>query len=105
MSLCLPNSKGKRYLINLFDTPGQVNFFDEVCVWMRACDGVILVVDVVEGMTMYLEKLIRYAIEENLKIIVLLNKLDRLVLELKLPPSDAYLKLKHTLEEINTIIV
>ena len=72
---------------------------------MRACDGVVLVVDVVEFMTMYLEKLIRYAIEENLKIIVLLNKLDRLVLELKLPPSDAYLKLKHTLEEINTIIV
>ena len=55
---------------------------------MRACDGVVLVVDVVEFMTMYLEKLIRYAIEENLKIIVLLNKLDRLVLGLKLPPSD-----------------
>ena len=72
---------------------------------MRACDGVVLFVDLVEFMTMYLEKLIRYAIEENLKIIVLLNKLDRLVLELKLPPSDAYLKLKHTLEEINTIIV
>jgi len=105
MSLYLPNSKGKRYLINLFDTPGQVNFFDEVCVWMRACDGVILVVDVVEGMTIYLEKLIRYAIKENLKIIVLLNKLYRLVLELKLPPSDACIKLKHTTEEINTIIV
>lgn len=33
-----------------------------------------------------------------------INKLDRLVLELKLPPSDAYFKLKHTLDDINSVI-
>jgi len=34
----------------------------------------------------------------------MINKLDRLILELKLPPQDAYYKLKHTLDEINVVI-
>ena len=105
MSLVVPNSRGKHYLLNLYDTPGHVNFADEACVAMRVSDGVVIVVDVVDGVTMYVEKLIRYAVEQNVKIIVLLNKLDRLVLELKLPPSDAYLTLKHTLEEVNVVIM
>ena len=37
-------------------------------------------------------------------MVIFINKIDRLVLELKLPPADAYLKLKHTIEEVNTII-
>lgn len=105
MSLVVPNSRGKHYLLNLYDTPGHVNFADEACMAMRVCDGVVIVVDVVDGVTMYVEKLIRYAVQENMKIVVFLNKLDRLVLELKLPPSDAYLKLKHTLEEVNGVIM
>ncbi len=40
----------------------------------------------------------------NVEIIIMINKMDRLILELKLPPEDAYLKLKHTLEEINNLI-
>ena len=35
---------------------------------------------------------------------IVLNKLDKLVLELKLPPSDAYYKIKHTLDDINSVI-
>jgi U5 small nuclear ribonucleoprotein component len=62
------------------------------------------VVDCVEGVTCYVERLIKEALRANLRIITVLNKIDRLVLELKLPPTDAYYKLKHTLDEINLII-
>lgn len=51
------------------------------------------------------EEVIKYLVKENITITVLINKIDRLILELKLPPADAYLKIKHTLEEVNSIIV
>ena len=41
---------------------------------------------------------------EGLPFVIVLNKLDRLVLELKLPPQDAYYKIKHTLDDINIVI-
>lgn len=71
---------------------------------LRICDGIILVVDAIEGVMMMTQKIIKNALREKLKIVVFISKLDRLVIEMKLPPEDAYLKLKHTLEEINAII-
>lgn len=50
------------------------------------------------------ERLLKHAIQEQLAITICINKIDRLILELKLPPADAYFKLKHTIDEINTII-
>lgn len=104
MSLLLPNSKDKSYLLNLYDTPGHVNFLDEVSCALRASDAILLVVDAIEGVMMTTEILIKAAIKERMPIIVMINKLDRLIIELKLPPSDAYLKIKHILDEINIII-
>lgn len=49
MSLVLTSSAGKSHLIHLIDTPGHVNFVDEVAAAIRLVDGIILVVDVVEG--------------------------------------------------------
>ena len=86
------------------DTPGHPCFSDEVSAGFRACDGTLLVVDCVEGMTFYTERLIKESLRQHLQIVVFMNKLDRLVLELKLPPADAYYKLKHTLDDINTVI-
>ena len=86
------------------DTPGHPSFNDEITAAMRLSDGAIIVVDCIEGMTFYVERLITQAIKENVRFVLLLNKLDRLVLELKLPPSDAYYKIKHTLDEINGVI-
>lgn len=104
MSLVLQSTKGKSHLFNVMDTPGHVNFSDEVAASMRLVDGVVLVVDVVEGVQVHTEHIIKHAVLEDLPMVLVINKMDRLILELKLPPQDAYFKLKHVVEEVNTII-
>lgn len=104
MSLVLQGTKGKSHLFNILDTPGHVNFVDEVAASLRLVDGVVLVVDVVEGVQANTEQIIRYAVLEDLPLTLVVNKMDRLILELKLPPNDAYFKLKHVIEEVNSVI-
>ncbi|OCF30617.1 U5 small nuclear ribonucleoprotein component [Kwoniella heveanensis BCC8398] len=104
MSLVLQDFKGKSSLINIIDTPGHVNFVDEVASIARLVDGVVLVVDVVEGVMHGTEAVIRHAMQEKLKLTLVVNKMDRLILELRLPPSEAFFKIKHTIEEVNSII-
>ena len=50
------------------------------------------------------ERVIKHVIHERLSFVLVVNKVDRLILELKIPPNDAYFKLKHTIEEVNTMI-
>ena len=90
--------------VNLIDTPGHVNFVDEVASAIRLVDGVLLVVDVVEGVMCNTEAIIRHALQEGVKITLVVNKIDRVILELRIKPADAYYKIKHTIEEINTYI-
>ena len=104
MSLVLQGTRGKSHLFNILDTPGHVNFVDEVAASLRLVDGVVLVVDVVEGVQINTEQIIKYAVLEDLPLTLIVNKMDRLILELKLPPTDAYFKLKHVIEEVNTVI-
>lgn len=104
MSLLLQGTRDKSHLLNIIDTPGHVNFADEVAAAMRLADGVVVVVDVVEGVQTQTELAIKHAVLSNLPLVLLVNKMDRLVLELKLPPADAYFKLKHVVEEVNTCI-
>ncbi|KAG2155719.1 Calreticulin family-domain-containing protein [Suillus clintonianus] len=104
MSLILSTTSGKSHLVHLIDTPGHVNFVDEVASAIRLVDGILLVVDVVEGMMVNTEAIIRHALQEGVKITLVVNKIDRLILELRIKPADAYYKIKHTIEEINTFI-
>lgn len=96
--------KGKSFLMNLFDTPGHVNFSDEVTAAVRMSDGICLFIDAAEGVMLNTERLLKHAIQERMAITVCINKLDRLVLELKLPPQDAYYKLRHIVEELNSLM-
>ena len=50
------------------------------------------------------ERLLKHAVQEKLAITVCINKIDRLILELKLPPGDAYYKLRHVIDEVNALI-
>ncbi|KAM3212635.1 hypothetical protein ACQJBY_065600 [Aegilops geniculata] len=104
MSLVLESGNGKSYLCNIMDTPGHVNFSDEMTAALRLADGAVLVVDAAEGVMVNTERAIRHAIQERLPIVVVINKVDRLITELKLPPNDAYFKLRHTLDTINDLI-
>lgn len=83
---------------------GHVNFSDEVTAAMRLCDGVVLFVDAAEGVMLNTERLLKHAVQERMQITVCINKIDRLILELKLPPQDAYYKLRHIVEEINGLL-
>ncbi|KAH8110606.1 Calreticulin family-domain-containing protein [Phellopilus nigrolimitatus] len=104
MSLVLRTTSGKSHLVHFIDTPGHVNFVDEAASAIRLADGILLVVDVVEGVMVNTEALIKHAIQENVKITLVVNKIDRLILELRIKPADAYYKIRHTIEEVNTMI-
>ncbi|TMW62582.1 hypothetical protein Poli38472_005200 [Pythium oligandrum] len=104
VSLVLPSSRGKHYLLNLIDCPGHVNFSDESTAALQIADGAALVVDAIEGVMMNTERLIKAALKARVKLMLVISKVDRLIVELKLPPEDAYFKLLHTIEEVNAII-
>ena len=104
LTLVLPDSRGKHYLVNLMDSPGHVNFSGEITASMRASDGIVLIVDAHEGIMLGTERIVKHALRQRLKITLVINKIDRLFLELKLPPIDAYFKLRHIVDEVNGII-
>ena len=104
VSIVSETSSGKSYALNILDTPGHVNFSDEVTASLRVADGVVLCVDAVEGCLMNTDRLIRHALSEHLPILLVITKVDRLILELKLPPADAYHKLVHIISEVNGLI-
>ncbi|XP_013419342.1 116 kDa U5 small nuclear ribonucleoprotein component-like isoform X2 [Lingula anatina] len=104
VSLLLQDTRTKSYLVNVFDTPGHVNFSDEVTAAFRMCDGAVIFIDAAEGVMLNTERLIKHALQEKLAVTVCINKIDRLILELKLPPTDAYYKLRHIVDEVNGLI-
>ncbi|XP_070565157.1 116 kDa U5 small nuclear ribonucleoprotein component-like [Ptychodera flava] len=104
VTLVLQDTRDKSYLMNVFDTPGHVNFSDEVTSAFRLSDGVIIFIDAAEGVMLNTERLIKHAVQERLAVCICINKVDRLILELKLPPTDAYYKLKHILDEVNALL-
>merc|ERR1740117_2049147 len=104
ITMLLQASSEKHYLFNLMDTPGHVNFSDEATAGMRLADGCLLVVDVVEGLMLNAERLLRHAVQERLPVVLCVNKMDRLPLELKLPPQDAYFKIRQVIEEVNSLL-
>ena len=105
ITLMLNNSKGKNYIFHFIDTPGHNNFLDEIMSSIRLCDGGLILVDICEGITYQTEKIMLECIKENIDIILVINKIDRLILELKLPPQDAYLKIKFIIDEFNRILI
>ncbi len=96
--------KGKEYLINLIDTPGHVDFGGDVTRAMRAVDGVIVVVDAVEGVMPQTETVLRQALRENVKPVLFINKVDRLIRELELTPQQMQERLVKVITEVNKLI-
>ncbi|GES63857.1 ribosome assembly protein 1 [Aspergillus terreus] len=94
----------KEYLINLIDSPGHIDFSSEVSTASRLCDGAVVLVDAVEGVCSQTVTVLRQTWVEQLKPILVINKLDRLVTELKMSASEAYSHLSRLLEQVNAVI-
>jgi len=98
------NYKGADYIINLIDTPGHVDFGGHVTRSMRAVDGVILVVDPVEGIMPQTETVLRQALQEKARPVLFVNKTDRLLNELKLTQEQTFERLLKLINDINKLI-
>ena len=96
--------EGERYLINLIDTPGHVDFGGDVTRAMRAVDGTIILVDAVEGIMPQTETVVRQALRERVKPVLFVNKVDRLIKEVKLTPEKIQERLKEVISDVNRFI-
>jgi len=94
----------KEYLINLIDSPGHIDFSSEVSTASRLCDGALVLVDAVEGVCSQTVTVLRQTWVEQLKPLLVINKIDRLITELKMSPSEAYSHLSRLLEQVNAVI-
>ncbi len=95
---------GKQYLINLIDTPGHVDFGGDVTRAMRAIDGVIILDDAVEGVMPQTETVIRQALKERVRPVLFINKVDRLVNELKISPEQMQQRFTKIITDVNARI-
>ena len=96
--------EGKQYLINLIDTPGHVDFGGDVTRAMRAVDGAVVVVCAVDGVMPQTETVLKQALRENVKPVLFINKVDRLINELKLSPEELLKQLTSIIIEVNALI-
>jgi len=97
--------QGEDYLINLIDTPGHVDFGGNVTRAMRAIDGTFVLICAVEGVMPQTETVLKQALRERVKPVLFINKVDRLIKELKLTPEQMQERFKKLIEDFNNLIM
>ncbi|KAG9469527.1 hypothetical protein GDO78_020306 [Eleutherodactylus coqui] len=95
---------GCGFLINLIDSPGHVDFSSEVTAALRVTDGALVVVDCVSGVCVQTETVLRQAIAERIRPVLMINKMDRALLELQLGMDELYQTFQRIVENVNVII-
>ena len=91
-------------MYNLVDSPGHVEFGVEVSIALRLCDGALVVVDVIDGITSQTQSVLRHAFEENISLCLVLNKIDLLYSSLQLSPTEAESHLCTIVANANTFM-
>src|SRR6476646_7439683 len=104
VTLFYENEEGKEYVINMIDTPGHIDFTGRVTRALRAIDGVVVVSDSVEGIMTQTETVTRQALEERVRPVLYINKIDRLVKELRSDPQSMQKWLSNIIAEFNRLI-
>ncbi|MBT3398293.1 elongation factor EF-2 [archaeon] len=97
--------EGSDYLINLIDTPGHVDFGGDVTRAMRAVDGAIVLTCASEGIMPQTETVLRQALKERVKPILFINKVDRLIREVKLTPEEMQKRFIDIINDVNKLIM
>ncbi|KAJ1781896.1 Cytoplasmic GTPase/eEF2-like protein (ribosomal biogenesis), partial [Coemansia sp. RSA 2167] len=92
------------YLINLIDSPGHVDFSSEVASAARLSDGALVLVDVLEGVCTQTVSVLHQAWVENVRPVLFLNKLDRMIVEWRMTPSEAYTHMQQLIEQVNAVL-
>ena len=92
------------YVINMIDTPGHVDFSGRVIRSLRAIDGAVVVCDAVEGIMTQTETVTRMALEERVKPVLFINKIDRLIKELRLTPEQMQERLATVVTNFNALL-
>ena len=98
------SGKYEKFLINLIDSPGHVDFSSEVTAALRVTDGALVVVDYVEGVCVQTETVLRQSLQELIKPILMINKCDRALFELKHNSETMYQNFLRVIENANVII-
>jgi ribosome assembly protein 1 len=96
--------KQEEYLVNLIDSPGHIDFSSEVSTASRLCDAAVVLVDAVEGVCSQTVTVLRQVWTEKLRPLLVVNKIDRLITELKMSPTEAYSHLERIIEGVNAVI-
>ena len=96
---------GEEYLVNLIDTPGHVDFGGNVTRAMRAIDGTFVLICAVEGIMPQTETVLKQALKERVKPVLFINKVDRLIKELKLTPEQMQERFVKLINEFNNLIM
>ncbi|HXY82759.1 MAG TPA: elongation factor EF-2 [Candidatus Saccharimonadales bacterium] len=100
----LHERNGTPYVINLIDTPGHVDFSGRVTRSLRAIDGAVVVVDSVEEIMVQTETVTRQALEERVRPVLYINKIDRLIKELRLSSEQIQERISRIITEFNRLI-
>ena len=95
---------GQEYLINLIDTPGHVDFSGNVTRAMRAVDGTVVLVCAVEGIMPQTETVLKQALRERVKPVLFINKVDRLIKELKVTPEQMQERFLKIIAQFNLLL-
>jgi len=93
-----------KYLINLIDSPGHVDFSSEVTAALRVTDGALVVVDCVEGVCVQTETVLRQAMTEKIRPVLMVNKIDRQILELKNDAESMFQNFVKVVDMVNVIV-
>ncbi len=96
--------EGKPYVLNMIDTPGHIDFTGRVTRSLRAIDGAVVVTDSVEGVMTQTETVTRQALEERVRPVLYINKIDRLVKELRLNPEQMQQWIGKIVSDFNNLV-